>query len=164
MAIAIEFIRTGESSIAEAAGLVTARPALEQDGRIYVIENPATARPVYVGTAESVRHRFEARIAALREFGFAAAVLSQITIRAYRVEVNGISRRPNTLGYAGGVDVEHLMIRLHLTMGVNVRNMNKVVPYRNFTGQELHLEMNAPVPAYLGAFGIHVVIGNGVIY
>jgi hypothetical protein len=80
------------------------------------------------------------------------------------VIVNGQARQPNDLGFAGGIDVEHLLIRLHLNQGVNLRNINKLAPYLNTSGQVINLTLTSSpalvVPAYLGGAVINAAIAN----
>lgn len=133
-----------------------------------MIHNSTTSRHVYVGTAANLQHRFSERIAAVRELGFNNAAINAITIHVYRVQVNGRSHQPNNLGVAGGIGVEHLLVRLHMTRNIPVRNMNKTAAYLNNSGNIINLTlMSQPalaVPAYLGGAVINVAIANGNHY
>jgi hypothetical protein len=156
------------SAVQKNAGNVSAFPALEPVGRLYVIHNATTSRRAYIGTAGNLQQRFTDRIAAIREWGFNNAAILPITIHAYRVTVDGHARQPNNLGFAGGIDVEHLLIRLHLTQGIPIRNYNKVFPYNNTSPNTINLQLmgaggNA-VPAYLGGAVINVAIPAGAAF
>lgn len=168
MAINVNIMLYRKHDIVKHGGLVSAAPALEGAGRLYVIKNTSTSRPVYIGTASNLRNRFTARIKAIREFGFANLAINPIRIHVYRVFVDGHARPPNDLGIAGGVDVEHLLIRLHMAQGINVRNITKTAPFTNTSGHRINLTLtaNAPlnVPNYLGGAGIAVAIANGASY
>jgi hypothetical protein len=165
MPIAITLILNRASDIVKQAGVVTAVPALEPTGRLYVIHNPTTSRDAYIGTATDVQQRFVPRLAAIRELGFNNAAIQPITIYSYRVTVNGQARQPDNQGYAGGYDVEHLLIRLHLRLFISVRQFNKIHAFSNNTGQRIDLRVDAAnglaVPAYLGGVAFTTPIASG---
>src|SRR5690606_18362513 len=168
MAYDVEFILSSVHAIQKRHGVVSAQPALPAAGRLYVIHNDTTSRPVYVGTASDVQQRFVQRIAAVRELGFGNAHINPIEIHVYRVEVDGRPRPPDDLGYSAGIDVEHLLIRLHLKQGISVRNIGKLGAFVNNTGQRIALTLTAAVgqnvPAYLGGNDIYVGLPKDKVY
>ncbi len=168
MPIDINLVLHRKHRVVKNAGYTTANPALETAGRLYVIRNDLTSRQVYVGTAADVQGRFGPRVATLREWGFNNATLGAIKIYVYRVLINGVARQPNNLGLAGGVDVEHLLIRLHLNQNVNVRNIAKIAAFNNTSGQVMNLTLSSSpalnVPGYLGGVVIHQAIANHAAY
>src|SRR5690554_6387553 len=95
MAYDVEFSLSSVQAIQKRHGVVSAQPALPAAGRLYVIHNDTTSRPVYVGTASDVQQRFVQRIAAVRELGFGNAHINPIEIHVYRVEVDGRPRPPD---------------------------------------------------------------------
>lgn len=168
MPINVVLLRHRQSAVRKNAGNIAAVPALEATGRLYVIHNATTSRHAYIGTAGNLQARFTERIAAIREWGFNNAAITPITIHVYRVTVDGQARQPDALGYAGGIDVEHLLIRLHINLAIPLRNYNKVYPYNNTSGQTINLQLagtgGLAVPAYLGGAVINVVIPNNGAY
>jgi hypothetical protein len=164
----ITFLLHRNYKIVNSGGLVTAQPALEAAARLYAIHNNDTDRPVYIGTAANLKHRFTERISSLRELGFSDAAINSITIHAYRVLVNDIPRPPDNTGHSQGFDVEHLLICLHLARFIHVRNINKAGGYYNSSGDTITLTLRAEVPlavpTYLGGAIINDFIPKNTAY
>src|SRR5262245_36742703 len=129
MPIQITFMLVSKHTIMIQGGESIARTALPHGGRLYVIYNSTTKRHVYVGTATDVQERFKPRIASIREFGFQQAAMRPIRIYVYQVLYNNRPKPPNKHGRCMGIDVERLMIRLHLKRNISLRNITKIRPF-----------------------------------
>lgn len=169
MPVNVQLVMHKSHQIRKNQGFVQCVPALESQGRLYAVLNTTTSRHVYIGTASNLQSRFTERIAAVRELGFNNAAINPITIYAIRVIIDGHPRQPNNLGIAGGIDVEHLLIRLHINQGVSVRNISKLIQYTNNTGTVMNLSLTTSpavgaVPAYLGGAPVNVAIASGNRY
>jgi hypothetical protein len=138
MPIPILFTYATVHTIQKQGGNPSYAPALTQMSRLYVIRNTqANNFPYYVGTADNVQNRFGPRLDAVRQFGFRNTDIGRVSIAVVQIFVNGIARPPHQTGVAGGIDVEHLLIRLYVSQGQNVRNIQKVLPFTNNHGQRL---------------------------
>jgi hypothetical protein len=129
---AVTFDYVSQHDIVKHGGVVNCAPGLPHASRLYVIHHAqAAGHPFYIGTAAHIRNRFRHRLDAVRELGFRNNEIMNVTIGIVRILVNGIPRTPGNLGIAVGIDVEHLLIRMHLTQGNGVRNMGKINPFIN---------------------------------
>ncbi len=107
-------------------GTVRADQTLTTGGRLYVIRSHQTHRPFYIGTAQNLRQRFEERLRVCRELGFNQGDLNPIVVYVVQIKIDGASAPPDNLGLAGGIDVEHLLIRTYTQrIGAAVRNITK---------------------------------------
>jgi hypothetical protein len=165
MPINIDFNYNVTNNIVINNGLVTANPAINQASRLYVIHNPATNRPIYVGTAANLQDRFDPRLRAMREMGFSQVELNNILVMEVQIQVDGVNRTPGDNGVAGGVDVEHLLIRTYIqNIGVNVRNIQKTAEFNNNTGQQINwtLNNNAGIQNFGGPHNYNLANGNNL--
>ncbi|HEX8396375.1 MAG TPA: hypothetical protein VF644_02945 [Pyrinomonadaceae bacterium] len=119
-------------------GLVFYVPALPHASRLYVIRHTlANNFPFYIGTANNINHRFEERLRAVREFGFRNNEINNISIAIVQITVGGVPRPPHNNGISAGIDVENLLIRSYMQQGHGVRNIAKVAPFLNNSGQTI---------------------------
>ena len=92
---------------------------------------------------------------ALREVGFDQPTVAQALIMVIQIQVNGANATPGNDGISGGIDVEHLLIRTYIRhIGVNVRNIQKVGPFQNSTGELLRWSLvnNAGIDGFGGPY------------
>lgn len=154
MATKITFNYEKTHTIGYNGGYVKAQPALTSSSRLYVIYNPATTHPVYVGTADDVQDRFGGRIDVCRELGFSQTEMNPILIFVVQIKIDGTPMTPGQYGISGGIDVEHLLIRTYMTqLNYNVRNVNKVSQFYNGTGSKI--EWDLVNSAGITNFGVH---------
>jgi len=141
-------------------GLIQTVPALPSSSRLYVIYNNSTNRPYYIGTAVSLKNRFSPRLEVIREMGFDQNCLDEILIFEIQIEVDGKFRTPGDDGIAGGIDVEHLLIRTYInSLNENVRNIQKVTPFINNTGTLLSwnlLNSAGNIPGFGGPYNFNL--------
>lgn len=146
MAITVNFIYTSVHRLVKNFGGISSNPALPATGKLYVIRHAQANRfPFYIGTAINVQQRFAERLRAVRELGFRNADIANIAIAVIRIQVDGQNRQPDNLGFAGGIDVEHLLIRTHMDQGQEVRNIVKTDYYRNTSGSVIRCTFENPI-------------------
>ncbi|MGH1384418.1 hypothetical protein [Kordia sp.] len=165
MPINIDFNYNFTNSIVINDGLVTANPAIHQASRLYVIHNPATNRPVYVGTSANLRDRFILRLEIIREMGFSQVELNNIIVMEVQIQIDGVNRTPGEDGVAGGIDVEHLLIRTYIqNIGLNVRNIQKTAVFNNNTGEQINwtLNNNADIEGFGGPYNYNLANENSL--
>lgn len=143
-------------------GNINAVYALPQASRLYVIVNGTTGHPVYIGTADNVQNRFTPRLEAMRELGFNQNALNPIQVLVIQTQVNGVNTTPGNTGIAGGIDVEHLLIRTYMGhLNLPVRNIQKTAAFQNASGQRIDwtLTNNAGIVNFGGPYAYH--LNNG---
>ncbi|MEO0387212.1 MAG: hypothetical protein AAF281_06735 [Pseudomonadota bacterium] len=120
-------------------GYIFPAPALPRASRLYVIYNSGKDRhPYYIGTAQDVQHRFDTRSKAIRDLGIKNDELARIQIAVVQILVNGRATTPGKTGVAGGIDVEHLLIRIYSQIGnFGLRNMSKTGIFSNVAFRRL---------------------------
>lgn len=138
MPIDIDFDYRTIHTVYKNGGAIFYNPALTHSSRLYVIRNTqANNFPYYIGTANNISNRFAGRAEVVRELGFRTNEINNISIAIVQITVNGVSRPPHDNGISAGVDVEHLLIRSYTQQGRGVRNISKVAPFANTSGQTI---------------------------
>lgn len=145
MPINVHYNYESNHTVRKVGGLISAVPALPTSSRLYVIHHlNAHGRPYYIGTASNVKERFKERFRAVRELGFRTAEINNLRIAVVQILIDGVSRTPQDYGIAGGIDVEHLLIRLYIAFGHRLRNIDKTGNYQNTHGQRLDCYFTNP--------------------
>jgi len=145
MPIAIIFNYTSVHILQKAGGNPFYQPALPNSSRLYAIRNTqANNFPFYIGTADNIQNRFVPRVDAVRQFGFRNADIANVSIAIIQIFVNGIASPPHNNGVSSGIDVEHLLIRLYISQGHNVRNISKTAVFTNNHGTSLNCTFMNP--------------------
>lgn len=155
MPIDVDFNYRAVHNVYKNGGAIFYNPALPHSSRLYVIRNTqANNFPYYIGTANNISHRFDGRAEVVREFGFRTNEINNISIAIVQITVNGVSRPPHDNGVSAGIDVERLLIRSYMQQGRGVRNISKVAPFANASGQTIRCRFFNP------AAWIHFVPAN----
>jgi hypothetical protein len=144
----VDFRFTSDHAVTYNNGLVGYSPALPGTAGLYVIYNPSTTHPVYVGTASDVQDRFDGRANVMREMGFSAGQLGAITVFYVKPYMGGtfanaVFANPGNTGVANGLDLENLLIRFYLqVIAWNVRNIQKLAAFQNNAATNLSVRMS----------------------
>ncbi|NET42134.1 hypothetical protein [Okeania sp. SIO2B3] len=95
-------------------GMINLQPTLNNHGRLYVIWSANHPRPVYVGKSRHVQNRFNGRVQALNHVGVTDQSLENNFVFTIRITINGHYSQVGDDGLAGGINVEHLLIRIYI--------------------------------------------------